>query len=229
MARFFIAVMVAFSLFTAGPAAAALGNAAGLKPLAEVPAQELEELPEKTDADAAFNLGVKAYRNGWGNLGDAVEWFRKAANLGSSHGQYRLGFAYEWGLGVEKDYAEAFKWYSMSAKNKHRGGQYGLGSLYANGFGVRRDNAEAAKWFKLSADQGVAYAQYALGMIFLEGDGIGKNYRQAYFWLALAATTFDDAMEKRDEAGTHLSEEQLEETRQRLMAWKPVLTGEDAQ
>lgn len=230
MARVFIAFLCAFFLLAqaANEAAAALGNAAGLKPLSEAPAQELEEVPEISDADAAYNLGVKAYLNGRGNIGDAVEWFRKAANLGSAKGQYRLGVAYEWGEGVEKDYAKAFKWYSKAAKQKNRGGQYGLGSLYANGRGVRRDTAEAAKWFKLSANQGVAYAQYALGMLFLEGDGIGRNYRQAYFWLALAATSFDVAMEKRDEAGAHLSEEELQETRQRLMKWRPVLTIDEA-
>lgn len=219
--RFAMAMVVLLCLAAdTGKAAGPLGSASGLRPLEEE--RQLDIVPEISEADVAYNVGVKFYNGGWGYIQHAVEWFRKAAEGGSVKGQYRMGVAYERGEGVEQDYAEAFKWYSLSARQKHKGGQYGLGRLYANGHGVKRDDAEAAKWFKLAAEQGVVYAQYDLGVLFLEGRGVSRNFREAYFWFSLAATKLDDAMEKRDEAAGHLTEEQLQEIRKRLTAWKPV-------
>ncbi|MFH1157699.1 MAG: tetratricopeptide repeat protein [Pseudomonadota bacterium] len=175
-----------------------------------------KEVPEGSEADAAYNLGVKYYNSSEGNIERAVEWFRRAAELGSAKGQYRLGAAYETGEGVKKDYAEALKWYGLAARQKDRDAQCGLGGLYANGYGVERDDAEAAKWYKLAAERDVARAQYELGLLYLEGHGVTQDYIEAYFWLALGAKAFDSAMEKRDEAATHLTYEQLQAVRLRL-------------
>lgn len=181
-----------------------------------------EEIPESSAADAAYNLGVKYYRYGRGHIRRAVEWFRQAAELGSAQGQYRMGVAHELGEGVAKDYTEALKWYRLSAIQKNKDGQYGLGSLYANGYGVERDYAEAAKWYKLSAAQGMHYAQYELGRLFLEGNGVEQSYQEAYFWFALGARKIDESMKKRDEVAKHLTDEQVQALRRRLMEWEPV-------
>lgn len=39
---------------------------------------------------------------------EAVKWYRKAAEQGDSLGQLGLGECYDFGHGVEKDYAEAY-------------------------------------------------------------------------------------------------------------------------
>lgn len=45
-----------------------------------------------------------------------VHWYRKAADQGSVKGEDGLGYAYYYGYGVRRDYAEAARWYRKSAK-----------------------------------------------------------------------------------------------------------------
>ncbi len=51
--------------------------------------------------------------------------------------QYRLGFNYYFGIGVERDYQEALKWFRKAAKQGHAGAQYELGFIYDKGQGVQ--------------------------------------------------------------------------------------------
>lgn len=46
-------------------------------------------------------------------------WFLKAAEGGSSEGQYELGMAYAKGLGVHQNYAAAYFWMSLSPQGNH--------------------------------------------------------------------------------------------------------------
>jgi len=226
-----VACVLTVLIFAAGAAPAVAGLTGALsefRGMGEGSGLGLEEIPENTEADAAYNLGIKYYYGGAGNIKVAVEWFRKSAELGSAQGQFRLGAAYETGEGVEKDYAQALKWYRLSAEQKDKGGQYGLGRLYAKGRGVKRNYGEAARWFRLSAEQGVALAQYELGMMNFRGDGMKRNHAEAYFWLALAAKDIDDAMDKRDEAAERLSPDELLAARLRLREWKPAGAGSPA-
>lgn len=216
-------LFVAAALFFAAPAIAATGgDTIGFSALNAAPASKPEPIPESSKADAAYNIGVKYYSGSNGYISSAVEWFRNAAELGSAKGQYRLGAAYDRGEGIKKDYAAALKWYSLAAKQNDKDAQGGLGGLYANGHGVKRDPAEAAKWYKLAAPRDVVRAQYGLGLLYLAGHGLAQDYVEAYFWLALAARYIDTAMEKRDEAAKHLTQEKLQAVRQRLKEWKPA-------
>ena len=87
------------------------------------------------------------------------------ATRGDASAQYRLGEMYAYGLGVDKDEAEAVKWYRLAAEQGYWLSQHSLGEMYAKGRGVKKDDAEALKWFKLAAEQGYAPAQDKLGEI----------------------------------------------------------------
>ena len=50
-----------------------------------------------------------------GNYADAVQWYQKAAEQGSSIAQERLGFMYYNGYGVTKDITQAIYWYKKAA------------------------------------------------------------------------------------------------------------------
>jgi TPR repeat protein len=178
------------------------------------------EIPVASKADAEYNLGVKYYNAGDKTL--ATGWFRKAAEHGEVQGQSHLGLAYELGLGVGKDYKEALKWYGLAAAQGDKDARCGLGRLYAHGQGAKRDDAVAAKWFRLAAGQGQPEAQYALGLFYQSGRGVEKDGGEAYFWLALASKALDGAMKARDAVAKHLTEEQLQSLRMRLLQWKPV-------
>jgi len=78
----------------------------------------LKALAEKGNAEAQASLGW-AYRYGLGVKEDhnkAVEWWRKAAVQGNSHGQFNLGSMTEYGMGgLKKDHKEAVRWYRKAA------------------------------------------------------------------------------------------------------------------
>jgi TPR repeat protein len=52
---------------------------------------------------------------------------------------FNIGFSYERGLGVVKDYQQARKWYDKAADAGHAGAMNNLGLLYTRGQGVGRD------------------------------------------------------------------------------------------
>ena len=86
----------------------------------------------------------------------------KAAEQGIAEAQYRLGYCYEYGKGVEKSLTEAVKWYRKAADNGDSNAQYVLGNCYKYGKGVEQSFTEAAKWFRKAADQGFSLAQELL-------------------------------------------------------------------
>jgi cyclophilin family peptidyl-prolyl cis-trans isomerase len=69
------------------------------------------------------------YANGRGvpkDDGEAVKWYRKAAEQGNAVGQRILGVMYENGRGVNRDLAEAIYWYRLS---RDQGDQYASDAL----------------------------------------------------------------------------------------------------
>ena len=49
------------------------------------------------------------------NLGEAMKWFKLAANQGELKAQGRLAWMYFEGLGADKDLIEAYFWSNLSA------------------------------------------------------------------------------------------------------------------
>ena len=130
----------------------------------------------------------------WGNNGKTkdyamtVKWARKAAELGNSLGQFRLGYCYKSGQGVTQDYAEAVKWYRKSAEQGYDWAQNNLGWCYEKGLGVAQDYAEAVKLYRKAADQGHALAQNNLGCCYYNGQGVTQDRNKAKeLWRKAAA------------------------------------------
>lgn len=127
---------------------------------------------EQGDADAQLNLGLK-YAKGEGvpkDVAQAVAWWRKAAepreqtwedasgekspDRGDTSAQFYLGWAYDNGKGVPKDYAQAVAWYRKAAEQGYADAQNALGVSYDHGEGVPRDVLRAYMWFNLAAAKG---------------------------------------------------------------------------
>jgi TPR repeat protein len=81
---------------------------------------------------------------------EGVRWFRKAAVQGDPDGQYRLGSAYAYGVGLREDKSEAAKWYLKAAEQGLTIAQYMLGNAYETGDGVPKDEIEAYAFFNLA-------------------------------------------------------------------------------
>ena len=68
--------------------------------------------------------------------------------------QVRVGWMYEKGNGVSRDYAEAVKWYRKAAEQGYVIGQYNLGVMYENVYGIEQDKTKAVEWYRKAAAQG---------------------------------------------------------------------------
>ena len=88
----------------------------------------------------------------------------EAAEQGDSDAQYNLGYMYESGQGVPRNYKVAVNWYQKAADQGHANAQYNLGYMYTNGQGVPKNYKVAAHWYHKAADQGHANAQYKLAL-----------------------------------------------------------------
>lgn len=55
--------------------------------------------------------------------GEALNWFRRAADQGYADAQHNLGQMYFNGEGVERDYVEAYAWLTLAAEDPGRVGR----------------------------------------------------------------------------------------------------------
>lgn len=138
------------------------------------------------------------YENGLNGIAEnkniAQTYYKKSfpaikeyAEKGDVLSQYRLGFCYFYGCGVEKDEDKATRWFRKAAEQDCAFAQTGLGNCYSEGVGVLPDKAEAVKWWRKAANQGDSQAQCLLGTSYLDGYGVEQDYNEAVKWLRKSA------------------------------------------
>jgi TPR repeat protein len=81
----------------------------------------------------------------------ALYWYYKAAEKGSTPAENNLGIMYEHGEGVERDYSMSARWFATAANHGDAHAQYNLATLYASGKGVPLDYLSAYFWYSLAA------------------------------------------------------------------------------
>lgn len=121
------------------------------------------------------------------NYGDAMRWYKRAAEAGSANAQFFLGRMYETGQNRKRDPAAATTWYRKAAEQGHRLAQYRLGQMHFSGTGIAQSYTEAANWFEKAAGQGLREAQHDLGYLYDRGFGVAKSPRVASGWYLRAA------------------------------------------
>jgi TPR repeat protein len=147
---------------------------------------------------------------------------RALAEKGHADSQYKLGTAYDEGLGVAKDYTEAFKWFRLAAEQGHAHSQFRIGDMYMSGDGIAKNDADAVKWFRKAAEQGLANAQGMLGIMYAKGQGVQPNYVLAYMWLHLASEGRQGAAQFRDAVGERMTVAQIAEAQKLAREWKAM-------
>lgn len=112
--------------------------------------------PGDPDARALYEQGQQLAL-GDGSRRDpaaAIDYYRRAAELGYAPAQYRLGAAYHYGEGIDKNPAQAVVWYRRAAEQGFTMAQRNLGNLYLRGEGVAQDKVQALAWLSLVAVRG---------------------------------------------------------------------------
>jgi TPR repeat protein len=114
-------------------------------------------LAEGGDVAAMRNIG-HLYRWGQGvekDIGQAIHWYRLAAEKGFSRAQANLAAIYLQGdEGVPVNYEEAHKWFAAAAVQNLAVAQYNLGLMYELGLGVEKSEPRALGWYNLAAKAG---------------------------------------------------------------------------
>ena len=175
-------------------------------------------LPEPAWAD--LKVGFEAYSRG--DYETALAELSPLAKQGDAIAQYSLGYMYDQGLGVAKDYLEAVKWYRLAAEQGAVEAQVNLGTMYFHGHGVPQDNEEAVKWFRQTAEQGDARGQLNLGTMYDTGLEVLKDPAVAYMWYNLAGAQGQKmAGENRDRLEKQMTPTQVAEAQRLAREWKP--------
>ena len=77
-----------------------------------------------------------------------------SAQGGDANSQYQLGFMYNAGRGVKRDYKLAAEWYQKAAEQDHASAQFSLGMMYYRGRGVAQNYEQAKHWMDKAAKTG---------------------------------------------------------------------------
>ena len=178
-------------------------------------AQRMQQEEEQRQAD------LKKYED---TMREAFQCFENGICLNPDHPelQFRIGIAYNGGVGVPQNDALAFNWFCQAAEQGHANAQYRLGFLFIEGRGVPQKNStQAAAWFGKAAEQGHHMALQNLCYLYISDDSVLQDKVEACFWHELFISNWDesDAIKSRNEFPAKLSSEQLAHVQQRVAKW----------
>lgn len=123
----------------------------------------------------------------------AKDLFTKAGQLGFAPSQYKLGFAYEYGLiGCPIDPKRSIAWYTKAAEKGHAEAELALSGWYLTGSeGVLpQSDAEAYLWARRAANKGLSKAEFAVGYYAEQAIGVKQDIEFAKRWYMRAAGEF---------------------------------------
>jgi TPR repeat protein len=120
-------------------------------------------------------------------LTNGLKVLRGSAEKGCVPAMVNLGYLFESGRYVRRNYNEAIQWFSKAAELGNADAQLQLGACYHYGLGTTPDFTQAAKYYRLSAEQTNFVAMKCLGFLLMNGYGVDKNEVVATYWLMRAA------------------------------------------
>jgi localization factor PodJL len=125
------------------------------------------------------------------------------------------------GKGVERNPKAALKLFTAAAEAGNARAMHNTAVLLAEGVNGSPDYAGAGEWFRKAAEFGVRDSQYNLAILHARGLGVAQDLMASYAWFSAAAVNGDeDAAKKRDEVGSRLSAERLQQARTAAQQWK---------
>ena len=121
------------------------------------------------------------------NFSKILPTIEKLVDKNNPGSQHLLGYMYQHGEGVEKDYEKAIHYYTLSANQGNSSAQYNLGNMYYFGQGVKKDYEKAIHYYTLSVNQENSVAQNNLGYMYKYGTGVEQDYEKAIHYYTLSA------------------------------------------
>ncbi|KAI9475966.1 MAG: hypothetical protein EXX96DRAFT_575275 [Benjaminiella poitrasii] len=137
-------------------------------------------------AEAGCELGRiygDRYRYSLNQPAEAMHWFHRAFEYGSTQAVVDLAYGFFEGHGqdVPKDDTRALRYAKEGALLNDKYCQYILGHLYLKGKSISGDAKEAIRWLHASAQQGFAVAIEEETSVYMYGHGnVKQDYEKAY-------------------------------------------------
>jgi serine/threonine protein kinase len=163
-------------------------------PVTPVPAAS-PQVDKQAQSRQLYSEAAEKLRSGQPK--EAVDLFRKAADLGESRAMQDLGEIFMEGTVVAKNDAEAAKWFRKGADKGNTSAMLFLGGMYRLGDGVEQSDTDAANWFRKAADAGNSAAMYNLGTLYEDGRGVPRDVAKAKGLYEKAAALGDQDSQKR--------------------------------
>lgn len=123
----------------------------------------------------------------------AKNLFTKAATLGYTQSQFKLGQCYEYGsVSCAVDPRRSIAWYTKAAEKGNAEAELALSGWYLTGSeGVlKQSDSEAYLWARRAANKGLSKAEYAVGYYAEIGIGVKQDIELAKRWYMRAAGMF---------------------------------------
>ena len=141
----------------------------------------LEEV-NNGNIDAMYLLGKLNWESDY--IGEAFEWFSKAAEKGQADATYFIGNFYwhptGWGF-VEPSNEKAIEYYEKAAELGSAMAMSELGKQYLQGtVAVEKDEVKAFELFQKAAELGNSEGYYWLAMCYQYGSGVEKDFEKAF-------------------------------------------------
>jgi TPR repeat protein len=109
---------------------------------------------------ADYEKGVDASLRG--DFMTAMNEWKPLAERGGATSQFLVGWLYNEGKGVTKNYDTAIKWYLLAAEQGYAYAQTALGRMYEGGYGFSQNYIYAYMWFSVSASRWNKDAEHLL-------------------------------------------------------------------
>ncbi len=133
------------------------------------------------DEDGIIKLGGHLARDpDPANHEEGIRLLRQQADGGNAEAAYALGYAYQWGNGVEHDYAKAADWYRKGEARGHLRSITALASLARQGLGEPTDPVRARALYARAGELGYAVATCVLGDMVISGEGDKPDPEQGW-------------------------------------------------
>jgi len=117
------------------------------------------------------------------------------AEKGQSNAMLNLGFLYEEGIGVARNFSKALEWYQKASDAGEGEAAMRVGRCYEIGIGTAADMGKAVAGFEKAAALGHVPALIRLAGVYLNGHGAPKDENRGFGLLSKAAEAGDgDAM-----------------------------------
>jgi len=157
--------------------------------------------------DTQFNETRKFIEHGLQFLNDcthrdsmmAVFYFRKAAKMDNSEGQYWMGCCCWNGWGTAQSWKDAYNWFILAVNQGHSKAMFALANIYHYGIGVKFNPMKALELYTRSAETGNGEALLLLGKVYHSGElGVMDEQRSKQYYSEAFEFLYEQALVEND-------------------------------